>query len=133
MSDATPGPVLVHIRLDSATALQNPERFTKGDWVFRVYSGDVERWRSAREVHIGRGDTEPVGGEFSVEVPAESDHIELRVEAAERDILSGEDLAEGRTLLYRSMGFGSVEPVVVDVTGENAHLRLTFSARVEPS
>lgn len=127
------GAVRVTVRLEEATAIQNPERFTKGDWVFRIFTGDVERWQSPGEVHIGRGETKAVGGEFVVEVPGGSDHIDLYVEAAEKDILSGDDLASGETMLYRSLGFGSAEPAFMDVKGPDAHLRLKFTGRVEPA
>lgn len=129
----TPDNDRVTIRLEEATAIQNPERFTKGDWVFRIFAGDVERWKSPGEVNIGRGETKPVGGEFVVEVPHNSAHIDLRVEAAEKDILSGDDVAEGYTMLYRTLGFGGVEPVYLDVKGEGAHLRLKFTGRIEPA
>jgi len=129
---SAPGHVRVHVRLEEATALQNPERLTKGDWTFRIFAGDVERWQSTDELHIGRGETKRVGAEFQVDVPAESDHIKLRVEAAEKDILSNDDMATGQTMLYRSQGFGSTMPVLMDVTGDNAHLRLKFTGRTEP-
>lgn len=135
MSDAPTrieGPVRVTFTVEEATALRNPEVLSRGDWIFSVRCLGFEQWRNEKAVHIGQGKTKAVEGSMSFDVPAETSKIEVTLVAAERDLLSDDDVVEGSTQLYRTMGFHNGQSFSIEAHDESAHVKLTLSAQAEP-
>lgn len=126
------GPVRLTFHAEEATALRNPELLTRGDWIFSVRCLGFEQWRSEKPVHIGQGKSKPVEGSMSFEVPAETTMLEVTLVAAERDLLSDDDVIEGQTQLYRTMGFHAGQRFDVEARDEKAHVKLTLRVEAEP-
>lgn len=133
MTDPTriEGDVRVTLNLDELYAVDPSEVMGKGDWELRLWINGLERWRSARAIAIGQGETVAIGESLVTEVPSFTDTLEIEVQAREKDLLNPDDYASGFTSLFRSLGFNSPDdPMVVDIRGEG-HLQLRCSVAVE--
>jgi hypothetical protein len=119
------------IRLATVKAIKSPELFGQAEWVFRVSVDGIERWRSDKEVRVREGEAVPGEGGFALDLAPGTDMLVLEVTGTEKDRLNPDDHAYGSTTLFRSTGFGRESGFAVDLSGQDAELRLYFVVRVE--
>lgn len=131
MAQRIEGAVEITLHLEELQARLNPEWMGKAEYRIRVWLNGLERWQSEKPVKVSEGGVAAIGVAIPMRLEFDTDVIAIQVQAAELDLLSPDDPAEGSFELYRSAGFFAGERFAIPISGADTDISLHCRVEVQ--